>query len=130
MGNKIPPTPRDSLSSRPQRPDEEETELINRNSFKLANKTEIDISINSKIYKTFDDTEKNWYILKSIHVDNDENRKLAKFEANILFNLNHNNIVKSHRFFESSNYICIVMENCSKGNLRKKLQGDTPLSED
>ena len=69
-----------------------------------------------------DKKTKNLCICKKIFMKSEKEIMNAENEAKILSKLSHKNIVKYYESFKENNYLFIIMEFCSKGDLRRLIE--------
>ena len=88
-----------------------------RNQLDYQNKKLIGISSLGIVYKILNKKNNKYYILKRILLKKIDDIEKSKNEANILKNINHENIVKYYDSFEKNNSFYIIMEYCDNSDL-------------
>lgn len=85
-----------------------------------------------KVYKVRHKQSKNVYAIKVINkakiMEHDLIEQI-KLEVKIMYNLNHDNIVKLHNHYEDEDNFYLILEYCGKGQLYTMLKRDGRLNE-
>ena len=88
-----------------------------RNQLDHQNKKVIGNGASGIVYKILNKKNNKYYVLKQILLKNMDDIEQSKNEANILKNINHENIVNYYDSYEEDNSFYIIMEYCDNSDL-------------